>query len=94
MPWHANREVTMRKVLTAATGVATILLITACGGDRLETIDGTAPAGEALPADPTWDTLHPPVPPAPGVEDADQGDPEPDAAGVGEPGRTDVMTDG
>jgi hypothetical protein len=80
-----------------------MLLMAACDDGRLDTIEGTAP-GEARPADPTWDTLHPPVPPAPGVEAPageapggeapDEDEPGLDPAGMGEPGRTDVLTDG
>jgi hypothetical protein len=83
----------------AAAGVAALLLVAACDDGRLETIDGAAPATEPAPADATWDTLHPPVPPAPGVEEPGTADPaatepQPDAAGPGEPGRTDAATGG
>jgi hypothetical protein len=88
----------MRRGLAAAAGTAVMLLMAACDDGRLDTIEGTAP-GEARPADPTWDTLHPPVPSAPGVEapagEAPEEDgPGLDPAGMGEPGRTDVLTDG
>jgi hypothetical protein len=63
----------------AAIGaVAAMVGLAACDDGRLDTIPGVDPATEtapAPPADATWDTLHPPVPPAPGVETPATGEP-------------------
>jgi hypothetical protein len=90
----------MTRGITAAAALAGVLLLANCDDGRMETIDGPMPAAEPMPADTPWDTLHPPVPPAPGVEapattdPAGQPPPEPNAAGPGEPGRTDAVTGG
>jgi hypothetical protein len=58
----------MPRGIAVTAAVAGLLLFAGCDDGRLETIDGAAPATEPMPADTPWDTLHPPVPPAPGVE--------------------------
>jgi hypothetical protein len=71
----------MPRNLTAAAAAFSLLLLSACADDRADTAPGAPaelPAGEA-----GWDTLHPPVPPAPGEGEPgteDYVEPQPEAS--------------
>jgi hypothetical protein len=57
----------MRK-LTLLGAIAVIVASAGCDDGRQDRIPGAQPGMEVPEADTPWDTLHPPVPPAPGVE--------------------------
>jgi hypothetical protein len=57
----------MRK-LTVLGAVGVIVAFAGCDDGRQDRIPGAQPAREVPEAETPWDTLHPPVPPAPGVE--------------------------
>jgi hypothetical protein len=69
----------MRK-LTAIGAVAAIVAFSGCDDGRQDRIPGAQPAREVPEAETPWDTLHPPVPPAPGVEAPATGSPPAPAA--------------
>lgn len=76
------------KKFTGLAAVAGLLAVAACDDGRQERIPGVEPGFEAQPADTVWaDTLHPPVPPAPGVESPDPAtlEPSPGPAAPGAP---------
>lgn len=71
----------MRKPIAFAAAAA-LIVVAGCDDGRQERIPGAVPAGEVPEATEPWDTLHPPVPPAPGVEGTGTTPPPPEPAGT------------
>lgn len=76
----------MRKLIASAA-VAGMVTFAACDDGRQDRIPGAEPGAVVPEAETPWDTLHPPVPPAPGVEGQGTGPGE-----TGTPGARDVTT--
>lgn len=73
----------MRKLLVAGT-CAGVFAFAACDDGRQDRIPGAQPGAVVPEADTVWaDTLHPPVPPAPGVEDPGTVDPNTPTSSAG-----------